>query len=248
MYIENLRKKFGSFNYAKPKMEFDPKLLVDYVLQMVPGTATFRKPEQPNATMFDQLQNASPEAVGHLSKFNSINDDDDDDDKTNAESSAKYSQSSNIDAAVATSNETESTIPSKKRRLPQTRASIENSPKSDDSVLLTDDNATLKQEILDLTERNAILALELKNAERKGKSEIVQLIKKMEKECDEAIEKATVQCKMEYNKHIEAAKKMQICAACDTTKPTDTFFICSDSCLKRFRFVFFSQMYFLSLV
>lgn len=42
MYIENIRKKFGSFVFAQPRTGFTPALLDHYIRQTIPGIVNFR--------------------------------------------------------------------------------------------------------------------------------------------------------------------------------------------------------------
>lgn len=49
VYIENIRKKFGSFHHAPLKSAIEPNLLAEYTVQMIPGTGISRTID-PNAT------------------------------------------------------------------------------------------------------------------------------------------------------------------------------------------------------
>lgn len=49
VYIDNIKKKFGTFNHAPSKTVIDPERLAQYTLQMIPGTGISPRSVDPNA-------------------------------------------------------------------------------------------------------------------------------------------------------------------------------------------------------
>lgn len=252
VYIENIRKKYGSYSHVETITRFDPNLLNFYISDLIPGAVNNQELLSPIAS------NGSTDSIFNLDVSTEIKDDRTDDmpvrkrarlahnkgSERNQSFVIDSSVESNIEASVVVSN-TVVANPIENDNINQIMTkcrmimmeSTKNSTKAFETV------CELTAKLADhqknkVTDQKMIDELKMKIGELEAKkAEYEKIIEKKNIELTNAVNEVKKQCEEDFVQRFESAKKMKFCVACDTAKPQHKFHFCDSDCQKRYWYV-----------
>lgn len=238
VYIANIRMKYGSKCLVETLTRFDPQFLNCYLMALIPRVVVSQERLSPiNLNdSDDDLTNDEP-----ISKKARCSDgkEAECDQSFVVDSSVEIPEASNASAAIPnafvanpTSNGNINQMMTKWQDL--VMESTTNFTKVFGSVCeLTAKLAAHKK--TKLSDQKLIEELKTKVGQLQAeKLEHDKTTEQKDKELANAVNEVKKKCKEEYERRLEASKKMRFCVACGAAKPMNTIYACNTDCQRRF--------------